>query len=37
MHPIRKAVVFSLKPGAYVLQISANADPVVTVMVTRVS
>jgi hypothetical protein len=33
---IRKTVVFALRPGAYVLQISANADPTVTVMVTRV-
>jgi hypothetical protein len=34
--PIRKTVIFSLRPGSYVLQISANADPAVTVMVTRV-
>lgn len=34
--PIRKTVIFSLRPGTYVLQISANADPAVTVMVTRV-
>jgi hypothetical protein len=35
--PIRKTVVFLLQPGSYVLQISANTDPAVTVMVTRVS
>lgn len=34
--PIRKTVIFALRPGAYVLQISANADPAVTVMATRV-
>jgi hypothetical protein len=33
---IRKTVVFALQPGPYVLQISANADPAIIVMVTRV-
>ena len=34
---IRKTVQFPLQPGRYVLQISANADPVIQVMVSRVS
>lgn len=33
---IRKTVAFLLQPGRYVLQISASADPTLTVMVTRV-
>jgi hypothetical protein len=33
---IRKTVVFALQPGTYVLQLSANADPAVTIMATRV-
>jgi hypothetical protein len=33
---IRKMVDFTLTPGRYVLQISANADPAVPVMVSRV-
>jgi hypothetical protein len=35
--PIRKTVVFSLQPGSYVLQLSANAGPQMTLMVSRVS
>ncbi|HVX57657.1 MAG TPA: hypothetical protein VHA37_08060 [Candidatus Saccharimonadales bacterium] len=31
---IRKTVIFPLQPGRYVLQISANADPTLPVMVT---
>jgi hypothetical protein len=34
---IRKTVQFPLTPGRYVLQISANADPTIAVMVSRVS
>jgi hypothetical protein len=34
---IRKTVQFPLEPGRYVLQISANADPTITVMVSRAS
>jgi hypothetical protein len=33
---IRKTVQFDLKPADYVLQISANADPHIAVMVSRV-
>lgn len=33
---IRKTVIFPLQPGRYVLQISANADPTLPVMVTLV-
>lgn len=33
---IRKTVQFPLQPGRYVLQLSANADPVIQVMVSRV-
>lgn len=33
---IRKTVIFSLSPGPYVLQISANPAPTATVMITRV-
>lgn len=33
---IRKTVIFPLEPGRYVLQISANADPALPVMVTLV-
>ena len=33
---IRKTVQFPLQPGRYVLQISANADPSIQVMVSRV-
>ena len=32
---IRKTVQFPLQPGRYVLQISANADPTIQVMVSR--
>ncbi len=32
---IRKTVQFPLEPGHYVLQISANADPTIAVMVSR--
>jgi hypothetical protein len=32
---LRKIVDFSLQPGRYILQVSANADPTVTVMVWR--
>lgn len=32
---IRKTVDFALAPGRYVIQISANADPTVAVMVSR--
>ena len=35
--PVRKTVIFALQPGSYVLQVSANADPAITVMVTHVS
>jgi len=33
---IRKTVQFPLQPGHYVLQLSANADPIIQVMVSRV-
>lgn len=33
---IRKTVQFPLQPGRYVLQLSANADPAIQVMVSRV-
>ena len=33
---IRKTVQFPLTPGHYVLQISANADPEIAVMVSLV-
>jgi hypothetical protein len=33
---IRKTVQFPLQPGRYVLQLSANADPIIQVMVSRV-
>jgi hypothetical protein len=33
---IRKTVQFPLQPGSYVLQLSANADPAIQVMVSRV-
>jgi len=33
---IRKTVQFPLQPGRYVLQLSANADPTIQVMVSRV-
>ncbi len=33
---IRKTVQFPLQPGRYVLQLSANADPTIHVMVSRV-
>ena len=32
---IRKMVDFSLQPGRYVLQISANAEAEISVLVTR--
>ena len=34
---IRKTVQFPLQPGKYVLQISANADPAIDVMVSQVN
>lgn len=34
--PIRKTVIFLLQPGSYVLQLSANAAPSVTAMLSRV-
>jgi hypothetical protein len=34
---IRKTVQFPLEPGRYVLQISANADPTIMVMVSKAS
>ena len=34
---IRKTVQFPLQPGKYVLQISANADPTIAVMISTVS
>ena len=34
---IRKTVQFPLQPGHYVLQISANADPTIAVMISTVS
>ena len=34
---IRKMVQFPLQPGQYVLQISANADPTIAVMISTVS
>jgi hypothetical protein len=34
---IRKTVQFALKPGQYVVQLSANADPLIQVMVSKVS
>jgi hypothetical protein len=34
---IRKTVQFPLQPGHYVLQISANADPAIDVMVSQVN
>jgi hypothetical protein len=33
---IRKTVQFPLQPGRYVIQLSANADPAIQVMVSRV-
>ncbi len=33
---IRKTVQFPLQPGRYVIQLSANADPTIAVMVSRV-
>jgi hypothetical protein len=33
---IRKTVQFVLQPGGYVLQISANADPDIAVMISQV-
>ena len=32
---LKKTVVFPLKPGRYVLEITGNADPILPVMVTR--
>ena len=32
---IRKMVAFNLQPGSYVVQLSANADPTIAIMVTR--
>ena len=32
---IRKMVAFNLQPGSYVVQISANADPTLAIMVAR--
>jgi hypothetical protein len=34
---IRKTVQFPLEPGHYVLQISANADPTIAVMISKAS
>lgn len=33
---IRKTVQFPLQPGRYVIQLSANGDPTIAVMVSRV-
>ena len=33
---IRKTVQFPLQPGRYVIQLSANGDPTIAMMVSRV-